>query len=94
VPLPLTKSRELEWLKPSLPLTLKELWCTENQITSLDNLPSNLQKLSCSINKLTSLDNLPPTLEILDCINNPFTYDFEPTLENIRKHNTSRMLSS
>jgi len=30
----------------------------------------------------------------LYCDNNPLTYDFKPTLENIRNYNASRILSS
>ncbi len=47
----------------------------------------NLKKLDCHWNKLTRLDNLPSGLQVLHCSFNPFDYDFEPTLENIRKHN-------
>ena len=47
----------------------------------------NLQTLDCSNNKLTSLDNLPIGLQELNCSNNPFNYNFELTLENIRKYN-------
>ena len=73
---------------------LQELYCSYNKLTSLDNLPSNLQKLDCESNLLTSLDNLPPNLQKLKCIDNPLIYNFEPTIENIRKYNTARKLSS
>ena len=43
---------------------LFELDCSNNQITSLDNLPPNLQRLDCSHNKITSLDNVPPNLQV------------------------------
>ena len=55
---------------------------------------TNLKQLDCRDNKITSLDNLPPKLTLLHCIFNPFKYDFEPTLENIRNYNASRILSS
>jgi hypothetical protein len=29
-------------------------------------------------------------LKVLTCCNNPLIYDFEPTLENIRKYNLAR----
>ena len=75
-------------------INLKILYCYGNQLTSLDNLPPNLKYLNCNGNQLTSLDNLPPKLEVLECWNNPLKYDFEPTLENIRNYNSSRMLDS
>ena len=52
---------------------LKELNCSGNEITSLDNLPPNLEVLKCSSNKFTSLNNLPPNLEILNCSDNKIT---------------------
>ena len=65
---------------------LKELECSDNQITSLDNLPSKLETLYCSNNKITRLDNLPQKLKVLCCAYNPLKYDFEATLENIRNY--------
>ena len=73
-----------------LPSGLKVLYCTDNQITSLNNLPASLEVLSCSYNKLTLLDNLPHSLVELYCYGNPFIYDFNPTLENIRNYNATR----
>jgi Leucine-rich repeat (LRR) protein len=93
----------------NLPHNLEILYCNNNQITILDNLPPTLKELNCSCNQITSLDNLPnsqqagyedkllglpPKLEVLHCNNNPLKYDFEPTLENIRNYNASRILSS
>ncbi len=72
-----------------LPSTLKELYCSENQITSLDNLSDNLEILDCSNNQLTSLDNLPSNIKFLDCTYNQLKYNFESTLENIKKYNGS-----
>jgi hypothetical protein len=34
---------------------------------------------------------LPTTLKELQCDNNPFTYKFKPTLENIRNYNDSKL---
>ena len=76
----------------NLPPKLISLYCNSNLITSLDNLPPTLELLHCYNNKITSLDNLPPNLKVLDC--RLLKYDFEPTLENIRNYNASRMLSS
>ena len=53
------------------------------------HLYTNLQKLNCSYNKITQLDNLPQGLKELYCCDNPLQYDFEPTLENIKKYNAS-----
>ena len=50
--------------------TLKKLECSNNQLTSLDNLPPTLTYLDCSYNNITNLDNLTPTLTKLICYNN------------------------
>ena len=71
----------------NLPLTLEIIYCNSNEIRQLYNLPPNLEILHCGYNKITHLNNLPPNLKELKCANNPLIYDFEPTLENIRKHN-------
>ena len=71
----------------NLPIGLQILNCSYNQLKSLDNLPIGLQKLHCFSNQLTSLNNLPIGLQKLYCLNNPFNYNFEITLENIRKYN-------
>jgi Leucine-rich repeat (LRR) protein len=73
---------------------LQILYCGYNELNNLDNLPTNLMVLHCNNNKIISLDNLPITLKELHCRSNPFTYDFKPTLENIRKYNAPRILSS
>ena len=77
--------------------SITELDISKKKLTKLqDDIDkyTNLKNLRCSWNKLTSLDNLPPNLKILICSNNPLIYDFEPTLENIRKYNAARKLSS
>ena len=51
---------------------LFELDCSNNQITSLDNLPPNLEKLDCSNNYLQHL-NVPPKLKYLYCEYNSIT---------------------
>ena len=66
---------------------LKELICSINQITQLDNLPPTSKALNYRSNKITHLDNLPLTLKELFCKYNSLKYDFEPTLENIRNYN-------
>ena len=69
---------------------LKYLKCSYNKLINLDNLPPTLIELDCSWNELTSLDNLPLSLKKLNCDDNPLTYNFNPTLKNIRNYNTSR----
>ena len=64
---------------------LKKLNCSNNKLISLDNLPNTIVELDCAFNKITSLDHIPPSLSKLSCNDNPLYYDFEPTLENIRK---------
>ena len=80
----------LDNLQPNLEI----LYCGYNRLTSLDNLPPKLEVLYCGTNQITSLDNLPQTLTELNCNNNLLKYDFEPTLENIKNYNASRILSS
>jgi Leucine-rich repeat (LRR) protein len=72
-----------------LPPTLKKLDCRFNYITELDNLPSTLEELDCSFNKLTQLNNMSANIKTVYLGGNPFTYDFMPTLVNIRKLQTS-----
>ena len=64
---------------------LFELDCSNNQITSLDNLPPTLGTLDCHGNQLTSLDNLPPTLQTLYCSINKLTSldNLPPTLQTL-----------
>ena len=76
----------------NLPQKLQSLHCDYNKLTILNNLPQGLINLSCSHNQLTSLDNLLPGLLYLYCTNNHFTYDFDPTLNNIRNYNVSMYL--
>ena len=71
----------------NLPYGLQELYCSGNQLSHIDNLPHGLQILYCNHNKLTHVDNLPYELQELYCSKNPMKYEFEPTLDNIRKHN-------
>ena len=50
--------------------SLKKLWCSHNQLTSLPDLPNSLKELYCNNNQLISLPDLPNSLEILDCDHN------------------------
>ena len=53
-------------------------------ITELDISFKGITKLPDDIHKYTNLKKL-------NCYNNPLLYDFEPTLENIRKYNENIM---
>ena len=68
--------------------SITELDLSYKGLTQLPDLSlyTNLKNLNCSQNQITSMNNLPHTITDLDCADNPFTYDFIPTLENIRKH--------
>ncbi len=61
---------------------LKELYCTDNQLTFLPPLPKTVTILYCHNNLLTSLPELPDTLSFLFCFNNPFLKCF-PRLKKI-----------
>ena len=71
---------------------LENLNCSWNKIKHLDNLPPTLKKLYCCYNQITQLDNLPETVNSLLCTQNPFKYEFEPTLENIKNYNNQNKL--
>ena len=47
---------------------------------------SGLEKLYCNENQITHVDNLPSGLQYLNCSYNLLKYDFEPTIENIKKY--------
>ena len=67
---------------------LQILHCSNNYLTSLDNLPPTLQELDCFNNQLTSLNNLPSQLQNLDCSHNQLTSleNFPPTLQTLYCH--------
>ena len=59
---------------------LKKLYCSNNQITSLNSLPSGLQVLNCSDNQITYLNSLPSGLQEFYCSHNQITsLDFLPS---------------
>lgn len=55
---------------PTLPRSLKMLYCYCNKLVSLPELPNALLVLECDWNMLSELPNLPNTLQILICNNN------------------------
>jgi hypothetical protein len=52
---------------------LKDLVCSNNQLTQLPPLPPTLYYLNCKNNQLTQLPTLPSTLTILFCSDNQLT---------------------
>ena len=68
----------LERLPSNLPAGLKQLYCDNNRLTSLENLPASLKDLYCGNNRLTSLEDFPAGLNGLYCNNNRLT-----SLENL-----------
>ena len=58
---------------PTLFQNLKDLFCSNNQISELTKLPNSLIELSCNNNSLTKLPELPNKLKYLACINNKLT---------------------
>jgi uncharacterized repeat protein (TIGR01451 family) len=60
---------------PSLPDSLKGLYCSDNHITVLPALlPPKLLELKCENNQLTTLPSLPYTLTLLFCSGNNLVY--------------------
>ena len=63
----LTVSRLQITTLPSLPTSLRKLFCINTTLTSLPELPSTLQVLYCTNTPITELPSLPPTLQKLHC---------------------------
>jgi hypothetical protein len=53
---------------------LKELNCSNNQITRIKSFPSSLQYLNCYNNQITKIKNLPRWMKSFNCSKNPITY--------------------
>ena len=70
----------------NLPYGLEYLDCSANEITQLDNLPRSIKKLYCNFNRIKTLNNMPLSVEVLRCGANPLEYEFECSLNNIKKH--------
>ncbi len=51
-------------------LGLKQLNCSNNQLTTLPTLPTTLQVLNCQNNQIPTLPSLPTGLQVLNCANN------------------------
>ncbi|MDF2450539.1 MAG: hypothetical protein K0S26_43, partial [Bacteroidota bacterium] len=58
---------------PSLPNSLKILYCSSNSLTAIPSLPSNLFLLDCENNQITGLPALPNSLAMLRFSNNLVT---------------------
>ena len=61
-----------------MPNSLKELWCTNKKIISLEGLPYSLQKIYCNNNQILSLPTSLLNCTQLRCID----YTWNP-IENI-----------
>lgn len=51
---------------PTIPDTVRILYCHNNKLTNLDGLHDNITILYCSGNQITELSNLPEKLEYLN----------------------------
>ena len=56
-----------------IPDHIKNLYCSDNKLTSLPKLPDGLIRLNCYSNNLTSLPKLPDGLKHLYCDFNKLT---------------------
>ena len=75
--------KNLKELPNNFPSNLQELYCSGNEISSLDNVkfPRNLQILDCRSNQIKRIENLPLGLIYFDYNGNPieFVDDIEYT---------------
>lgn len=70
-------------------VSLQNLYCQDNQLTTLPPLPPSITTFTCATNLLTSLPTLPPSLTTFFCYDNQLTT--LPTLPNsISSFNCSR----
>ena len=74
---------------PYYTITVLDIKGLLTQLPDDIHLYTHLKILICGNNRIIQLNNLPPGLKELECYYNPFIYDFEPTLENIKKYNAS-----
>ena len=67
-----------------LPNSLEELYCANNELTSLPILPNSLRELYCNNNQLTSFTDvqLPSSIKYLYCYNNKLTSFTDVKLPN------------
>jgi hypothetical protein len=63
-------SHNLLTMLPSLPSTLSNLYCNNNQINNISVLPNSIISINCDSNLLTQLPALPPHLTSLSCNHN------------------------
>ena len=49
------------------------LYCSDNQLTTLEGCPENMTKLDCTLNQLTSLKGCPKSVTYLKCSHNQLT---------------------
>ncbi len=60
-------------LPATLPDSLRDLYCTNMQLGTIQSLPSKLNRLDCNDNNLTALPALPATLRYLNVFRNQIT---------------------
>ena len=54
--------------------SLQKFYCSNNQITRIENLPQSLRTFWCDNNRITRIENLPQGLRAFNYINNPITH--------------------
>lgn len=57
-----------------LPIGIRVLYCSRNELTSLSELPDSLVEIMCSSNNIKSIDRLPNGLKQLVCHSNKLKY--------------------
>ena len=63
---------------PTLPHTIKKIYCYSNNLRELPTLPYSLEILNCRDNNLYELPILPDSLEELYCSGNNLPYNNLP----------------
>jgi Leucine-rich repeat (LRR) protein len=66
----------------NLPQKITILYCSSNQIVSLNNLPQSLTELDCSNNQINNVNYLPESLFILRCNNNNLSNEIMEIINN------------
>lgn len=63
----------MELQRCPVPSKLKNISCSLNKLTELNNLPNSVERLVCNVNKISKLDNLPNSIKYLSCFANEIT---------------------
>ena len=84
-------SRGLTTLKGiKFPSNIEELYCSHNQLTTLEGCPPNVTTLYCYGNQLTTLEGCPPSVTTLYCGGNPLI-DLYKDKSILEIHNINRI---